>query len=431
MLISVLAALAAILIIAVFIARPNFSLYALAFLIPAIGWYFYVGPLVIPLTDLAALLALIAFAVRSIYTLLFEPRRRLALKWPLLFPFFIFLGISLLSSLLSDNIWSSLWYVVRWPLLLYLAYIFLPYNLIRNGPILKRTIIALALGCFLVTANGYLSLYGQDWHDSFFRIRPMAWFGIYLFGDNHNLIAEFLNVGAFLIMTWRFLVKSSRLRRSLDIAFILTALAIVLTFSRAGWITLALQIAVYGWFYFRAKNYSTVNLALAGIALLIMLSPLLWKMEKLQRDNASSTENRWLLTEIAWQAYDRKPYLGYGSGEFVNLVDENIRFRAKYGLAIDSHGVLQKVLAENGIFGLAAWLFIMSALWQTSYRAIKKYYEHHPWLLPLLLAGAGGLFFQLFNTSYYKGKVWLPIAIGLAAIRLLDVKYGRKETTQN
>jgi len=27
--------------------------------------------------------------------------------------------------------------------------------------------------------------------------------------------------------------------------------------------------------------------------------------------------------------------------------------------------------------------------------------------------------FQLFNTSYYKGKVWLPVALSLAAIQLL------------
>jgi O-antigen ligase len=179
---------------------------------------------------------------------------------------------------------------------------------------------------------------------------------------------------------------------------------------------------IYAWYYFRAKQYSALNIVLAALGVLILLSPLGWKMNQLQKDNVSSTENRWLLTEISLEAYQNKPYLGYGSGQFINLVSNNIRFTAKYGDPIDSHGVLQKVLAETGVFGLAAWAFILLTLIKISYQALSKYYNKNPWLLPLILAGAGGLFFQFFNTSYYKGKVWLPIALTLAAVRLLDAK---------
>ncbi|MFA5184671.1 MAG: O-antigen ligase family protein [Patescibacteria group bacterium] len=420
-----------ILAIAIFIVWPESSLYALAFLLPAIGWYFYFGPMIIPLIDLAALLAITAFALRTAGRLIVRPQEKLSIRWPLFLPFAVFLALSALSALFSDQPLYSFWYIVRWPLFLYLAYVFLPYNLITSGRILKRTIIALVLSSFLVAINGYLSLYGQDWRDSFFRIRPLAWGGLNLFGENHNLIAEFLNVGAFLIIALRYLVKKASLQRWLDIAFALTALAIVLTFSRAGWITLAIQTIVYGWYHLRSKNNSRTSLVVALAALLLVLFPLFWKMEQLQRDNTSSTENRWLLTEIALQAYQERPYFGYGSGQFINLVDDNIRFRAKYGEAIDSHGVLQKVLAENGVFGLAAWLFLMAAWLQAGFSALKKYYQKNPWLLPLFLAGAGGLFFQLFNTSYYKGKVWLPLAIFLAAVRLLDAKYGKRERNEN
>ncbi len=423
---EILLVLAALSLFLIFAIKPELGLYVLAFLLPFIGWSFNIGPLNIPLVDIIGLLALVAFGARILFGWFFEPNKKRKVSWPLFIPFFIFFSISLISSAASSHPYQSLWYFFRWPAFLYLAYVFLPYNLVTSGKILKRAVIAVALSSILVLISGYLSLYGQDWHDSFFRIRSLGFFGIFPFGENHNLVAEFLNVGIFIILMMRFLIKEQRGKRWLDIFFILMALGIILTFSRAGWITLLLQSLVYGWYYFRSKNYQPASLVISALGILIMLSPLVWKMGQLQQDNASSTENRWLLTEISVQAFNNKPYLGYGSGQYINLVDSNIRFKAKYGEAIDSHGVLQKVLAENGVFGLAAWLFIMAELSKTSFVSLKKYYHKQPWLLPLILAGAGGLFFQFFNTSYYKGKVWLPIALALAAINILDKKYGRK-----
>jgi O-antigen ligase len=296
----------------------------------------------------------------------------------------------------------------------------MPYNLIQDGKTLKKTIIATASGAVLVLILGFLSLYGQDWHDSFFRIRSISLFGVYPYGENHNLIAEFLNVGVFMILAWRQLTKNLRVRKILDIAFIAMSLGIILTFSRAGWITLFLQLSIYTVFYFQTKKQTPRRLVLFIVGALILLSPLAWKMGQLQQENTSSTENRWLLTKIAIEAFQDKPYMGYGSGEFINLVDDNLRFKAKYGPAIDSHGMLQKVLAENGAFGLAAWIFIIAALLKHFWFALQKYYHRNLWLLPVIIAGLGGLFFQLFNTSYYKGKVWLPIALALVAINLIE-----------
>jgi len=114
---------------------------------------------------------------------------------------------------------------------MYFAYIFLPENLITNGRILKRSLIALLTSTIVVLISGYLSLYGQDWHNSFYQINSINWWGLYPFGENHNLIAEFLNVGVFLILSLKILTKQPKIKRLLDIIFILTALAIILTFS--------------------------------------------------------------------------------------------------------------------------------------------------------------------------------------------------------
>ena len=411
-----------ILALAAFLAWPELSLYALAISLPVIGWNFSWHNFTLPLVDLVAVLALIAFFLRLSFQLLFKRAKVVKLKWPMFLPFAIFIGVNFISALLGDTIYS-LWYLTRWLLLLYFGYIFLPYNLITSGRVLKKTVMALVASTLIVLLSGYLSFYGQDWRDSFFRLKSISILGIFPFGDNQNLIAEFLNVGAFLILALKDWTKNLRAKRLWDVAFILTALGIIMTFSRAGWITLTLQLVIYAWYRLRNKVKKT-SIIFGTLGLLILLVPLGWKMTQLQQDNTSSTENRLLLAEISWQAFLDKPYFGYGSGQFINLVADNIRFTAKYGAPLDSHGILQKVIAETGAFGLAALFFIMLYLLQRGYRSLKLYYRDNNWILSLWLAGAGGLFFQFFNTSYYKGKVWLPLALALAATRLLEAKYG-------
>lgn len=413
---------AVIAILGLFGAWPRLSLISLSFSLPFIGWSFYFGSLEVPLVDLVGSLALTAFFLSSLADLIFKKNKFKPWRWPLIFPVGIFIAFCFISSIFSANPAHSLWYLIRWPAFMYLAYIFLPYNLINSARDIKAAAIAIIVSAGLVIFSGYLSLWGQDWQNSFYRLNSVSLFGIFPFGENHNLIAEFLNVGAFLVLMLRALTKNERERRLWDISFVVICLGIILTFSRAGWITLALQLVIYIWINFQTKKKKPINLVLAIAGLIVLLSPFFWRMSNLQADNVSSTENRWLLTEIAWQSFIDKPILGQGSGQFINLVSSNLRFTAKYGEAIDSHGFIQKIIAENGALGLAAWLFIIAVLVQLFTRALKRYPSSNHWLLPLILAGAGGLFFQLFNTSYFKGKVWLPIALGLAAVRLLEEK---------
>ncbi|MBN2854563.1 O-antigen ligase family protein [Patescibacteria group bacterium] len=403
-----------------FLIKPKAGLYLMALLLPLIGFELVFFSLSFPLIDFVALALLLAFAFKLAFTLLFPSKSTNNLKAPLFFPFFIFLLASFLSVIFSEHILYSFWYFCRWPLFLYLAYILIPYNLIKDQKTLKRLIISASISSFIVLIFGFLSLYGQDWHDSFFRIRSISLGGVFPFGENHNLIAEFLNVGAFFILSLRFLAKDLRIKRFLDFIFVFSVLGIILTFSRSGWLVLFLQALTYSIIYFHDRGLKKKDFLFPLILLLLILSPLFLKMNRLQNDNVSSTENRLLLTEISFEAFKERPVLGHGSGSFILLVEDNLRFRAKYGEAIDSHGILQKVAAENGIFGILSWLFILVILLKVFIQAIKSYSANNPWLTPLILGSLGGLFFQFLNTSYYKGKVWLPIVLTLLAIKLLD-----------
>ncbi|MFA6514262.1 MAG: O-antigen ligase family protein [Patescibacteria group bacterium] len=408
-----------------FIIQPKYGLYLTAACLPIIGRDFYFFNFVIPIADSVALLSLLAFFIRLIIDALFN-KERVRLYWPLLLPFSIFFIVSLVSIFFSNHQIASLYYFLRWPFFLYFAYIFVPANIIKTPRILKTTTIIVFLSAMLVLISGYASLYGQDWQDSFFRLKSIMIFGSYPFGENHNLIAEFLNIGAFFVLIIREFLRTEKEKRISDIIFFLTAVGIILTFSRAGWITLFLQSLIY--FFYRTNGNKKERMAMIIFSILVMIiiSPLLWKMSSLQAKNTSSTENRILLTEIAFEAFKEKPLIGYGNGEFVNLVSENIRFRAKYGEPLDSHGMLQKLLVENGIIGLSAWLFLLLYLARTAFLALKRYYPKLKWMLPFCLAAGGGLFFQFFNTSYFKGRVWLPIVLFLIAIKFSDEIYAKK-----
>ena len=408
-----------------FVIQPKYGLYLTAACLPIIGRDFYFYGLIIPIADLVALLSLDAFLTRLAIDALFS-KQEIKLRWPLFLPFSIFFIVSLFSIFFSEHQTNSLYYFLRWPFFLYFAYIFAPANIIKTPRILKTTTIIVFLSAMIVLIAGYISLLGQDWQDYFFRMKSINIFGSYLFGENHNLIAEFLNIGAFFVLIIREFLNSQRGKRLADIIFFLTASGIILTFSRAGWITLFLQSLIY--FFYRTSENKKERLAMIifSILALIIISPLLWKMSSLQAKNTSSTENRVLLTEIAINAFKDRPLIGHGNGEFINIVGENIRFRAKYGEPLDSHGMLQKLLAENGIIGLGAWLFLLIYLARTAFLALKRYYPKLKWMLPFCLAAGGGLFFQFFNTSYFKGRVWLPIILFLMAIKFSDEIYAQK-----
>ncbi len=411
-----------LILLAVFLFKPKIGLYLTAFFLPVIGFDLNLFNFAIPPVDLLALILLISFALRYLFNFFFEPEKKIELRFPLLFPFAVFLTVSFVSSLLSADPIYSIWYFCRWPLFLYLAYIFVPYNLIRDRKTLKNLIITTTFSAMIVLLFGLLSLVGQDISDSFFRVRSIAIFNVYPFGENHNLIAEFLNIGAFFLLTLRVLAKTDKLKRIIDVLFLVSFVTIILTFSRTGWIVLAFQSFAYIWLYLKDRKINKKRLILPIILCILMLSPFFFKMGNLQSDNISSTENRWILTEISFKSFQDKPLLGQGSGYFIRLVEKDIRFRAKYGDPIDSHGILQKVLAENGLLGLLSWLFILLVLFKEYYQAFVKYNKRAPWLAPLILGSFGGLIFQLLNTSYYKGKVWLPIVVTLLAIELLNNK---------
>ena len=132
-----------------------------------------------------------------------------------------------------------------------------------------------------------------------------------------------------------------------------------------------------------------------------------------------STEARWALTSISNYLFLQHPILGQGVGTFVSRVSEINYFILEFGTPIDAHGLISKLIAEQGLFGLVAFgLFIIWLL-----KFINRSFKQKPviGLLALFLA-LSPLIFQLFNTQYYSSKMWVPIMLSVAIVNVFDKK---------
>lgn len=414
----------------IFAFFPELGLYAMIIFLPFTEWHFeFFEKLEVPFIDLLAIVVITGFFLREIYLLLFD-REKSKIFFPLFLPFLLFFLSITVSNLLSVNISVNIWYSIRWILLFYFAYIVFPANVIRDKRVFKNALVCFVISGLAVAAMGFISLFLQEWQDQFVRVVPISIFGIYPIGINHNLIAEVLIVSTFFTLALRACFESLKTKRFLEILAIFQALILIGTFSRAAWIALFLQVVVY-FFYIKGKSLKNVIVPIS-LGLIIIL-PLMFYMFKLQNEysiGGTSTQSRVVALQVVFEKFQENPMFGFGSGEFINILENNTRFIAKYGAPLDSHGVLQKVLVENGVF---AFLFFIVFIWgivQIFYTKLKEYKKYYKILLPIILGAFGMFVIQIFSTSYYKGKMWLPVALGLAAFNIIKInskKYAREK----
>ncbi|MBI3626866.1 hypothetical protein HY224_02375, partial [Candidatus Uhrbacteria bacterium] len=138
-----------------------------------------------------------------------------------------------------------------------------------------------------------------------------------------------------------------------------------------------------------------------------------------------ATENRYLLTEIAWDAFKHHPWIGNGAGRYMGIVAINRDYIKTFGQPLDSHGFLQKLMAEEGTLGLVTFLAFLGYVLKRIWSRLKDKTlspDARKVVLASLIAVSGGIIFQLFNTSYYVSKLWLPIGVALVVMRLIEKK---------
>jgi O-antigen ligase len=161
---------------------------------------------------------------------------------------------------------------------------------------------------------------------------------------------------------------------------------------------------------------------------LLLFSPLAIYMifSSSSAETQGSTDARAMLAGIAIELFRESPIIGVGAGTFVNHVAGTWAFIYEYGSPLDSHGYLQKLAAETGLLGLLAFTAVIITigwyLWST-WKELKQGSDVDRTIFAYLCSGVIGAFiYQIFNTTYWTPKLWLPVGIALAASRMLVIR---------
>lgn len=399
------------------------GLAAFVLLFPAIGLRLVVPPFGGPLAPLFAdgldvpvpvalgLLLALVVAVDA-------ARGKTRPAFPLGLPFLALLGGMAVSAVATVAVPQAL--AVKFLLypvaLAYLLNVALVATLVRDRSDLQVALQAFFWSGLAVAAMGVVSFAVVPPVD-FPRATPFALFGIAPIGINHNLLAETLVAVAPVGIALAAASRGAWRQRYL-VGAVLMAETALLTLARTPWLVVTLQAAALGLRQWRmlARRWGWA-LIVAGVLLAHLLAIGLVSRTV---EVTGSTASRLSQTEVALRIFRASPLVGAGAGSYVPLIATFPEFTEHFGDPIDAHGVLQKILAENGLLGLAGWTVFwgaaLLALWRATRSAARR---DRDLLFAVSVSVGGSLVYQLFTTTYYTGKLWLPLGLALAAVAVL------------
>lgn len=426
----VIGILSVALLLLFFLKFINFGFYLIVALYPFIYLQLFIGRDVnIPYVDLIAMFVFAAWVLRSLFLppyggLHFIGKLGRGAKlsfenFPGLFFFLIFFCASLLSLINTESFFYSLKYIIRPLSFFYLMFVVLPYNVINSKKLLWNVLrIFYGVGIAVSLMGLWSILFSET--SGLRRALPLPIFGIPVLGTNHNLIAEVLIsvIPMGFILIWE--AKKIWLKKILIVGVLFMSMINLLTFSRTGWIALAFELLVLVLIKYR-KNIR--NLFELGVVIFLILSPLVFYGYFFMTSEIvrSSNLNRLALTKISLETFVDHPIVGAGAGTFVEQVARDRWYVIDFGNPSEAHGVVQKLLAETGMLGFLTFFALLGfVIWRLIkvYRSLPTKSPYKYVLLALLLSSAGSIIFQLFNTSYFVSKLWLPLGVALAAARL-------------
>ncbi len=397
--------------------KPRIGFFLIILLNPLLEWQFSLWSANAPVVDWVGILLLIAIGLRLVYAV-FHFRSLPA--FPFLFQFLLFWILAAFSFFYTPDVILSVKYLARPIIFFYLIFVLLPILLIQNQRILIHT-LWLTYGVGVAAAiMGFISLFlppntGFLWKQA----QPLPIFNLWPLGYNHNLLAEVLVVA--IPFGW-YLVRHCTTRFTKKIVLFSTifmAVINLLTFSRAAWMVLMIELGAMLLWYFRKEKIQLLHwfqLMMIALIPIIMVQYFFHQTYVARSSNAS----RWLMSEIALSAFVDHPLVGNGLGTFQEFLAQNSVYRVEFGAPLESHGVIQKLLVETGLLGLIGYVFLMVSIFSFLWQRIKLAETDDLSLARITTSVAvlGIFVFELFNTSFFLGKMWLPVGIALAAARL-------------
>jgi hypothetical protein len=422
-----------------FLINIRYGLYAMAVFSFFSNWFIdlaqyewsknitYLGSINAQVVDFIAMLVAVGFCLAWLLQFIDFKLKDLKHLWRLMILYGFFVGWSIFSALhaFEHRVGTSLKYVARPIIFVFLLFLLLPNALIRTRETLEKV-----LYIWFVVGVG-IALYGLS---SLIIVRQSGWWRVVPYGINHlaplgynhNLIAEVLipiiPIGVFLaIKAWQRKERNSAV--IMGGGTILILLAELLTLSRAGWICCVVQAVLTAAFFvaeikvfLKNKIHVLIPLAVVGILIIGYMGVFLRSSVV-----SSSDKARYTVTEIVIFYVERSPWHGYGPGMFIPVFESTHDYVDEFGEALDGHGFIQKISLEEGVAGLGLFVISLAYMIFIVWREFRfaDHAEDRELMMMCLIMMSGVIVFQLFNTSYFNSVMWMPLGVGLSAAGLL------------
>lgn len=391
--------------------RPREGMWFVVFYIYAgLGFYF-------PL-NVAGLVTVVALAAVLIDLLRGDANR---LTDPLfLYANAVFLLIAVGSMIVARDPAHSLGEVVEY--LKVLVLVFLLVQLVRTPAQLRTLMYVIFAGSVAAVVLGVMNLVfgiqsiGENYiHTSEYVIRFIGT------QENPNRAAAYMCTAVPLGM---FAVKHAP--RALKPFWILGIVILVggvyATFSRSAAFPLAMMTGAVLLREVRSRRSFFIVATLIAVA--AILTPHVWWERVLGLEAAFETTtldwsvyNRLLALHTAWELFLRYPLTGVGIGNFIDAASYQVFMR------IVVHNTYLEILVGTGLFGLTAFLLIMSSGFRHTVTGVRARWNGQPeWMRSACfycaLSAVSMWMSSFFGTMSFRQPFWIPIATGLIIANL-------------
>jgi len=310
-----------------------------------------------------------------------------------------------LSLMHSPDLFESVWFILRKIVFNYVVYAVGLAALLRTCPlalihplllIYTAVIAAMAVGATIpLWLHGYFT----------------ASTPLYPFVVNQKTFA--LSLAPYIPFLWMGRAAvSARVRRYTPWVLAYACAAVLMTFSRTAWITLAFGILSLvpdreGRLFLTHPRRMLLVLAIACASMIAL--PLVFGQSQMN----DAFNARTSLQLRAWTMFSAHPVFGYGAGMSTHY---ELGIAPHYRInGVDAHSVLEKIGAEFGLFGLVAFGgFYTSLLTGLVRRGIRGQATADPVITGAAVMGLALHVNLLFSTETFSASHWMPLALVLA-----------------
>jgi putative inorganic carbon (HCO3(-)) transporter len=277
------------------------------------------------------------------------------------------------------------------------------------------------------------------------------------FYNDHTAYAAALAMFIPVLFSYLFLKSVTGWGKAFSLGlFLLFVVGIILSFTRAGWISLAVVIAILLTMWLRIK-FSTIIITLVTLVTLFLVfqTEIVIALNRINTDSeggfaetiesifnistdASNLErlNRW---SCAIRMWEDKPVFGFGPGTYMfkyapyQLSRQLTIISTNFGTNGNAHSEYLGPLAEQGVFGM---LIVLVLLFYTSHLGYRLYYslaerEDRIMCLGMFLGLMTFFVHGFLNNFLDTDKLSLPFWAYMAALVCFDIYCPKKSLDSN